>query len=90
MMQFLGTWGPKIGGVLILVATLFQAIGAAIDGNPATTPNWEAVMSGLAMAGIGFTARANLVSSEAVGIKGPEAKASAVAVEAKVIAEAKK
>ena len=64
-----GSWkttAAGIGAILIASGTLIQAI---FDGNPATVPNYEAVIASL-IAGIGLIfARDNDVSSEKAGAK---------------------
>lgn len=62
---------PKttILGVLSIITALSSAIQALIDGNPATVPNWELVVSSVT-AGLGLIfARDNKTTSEQAGAK---------------------
>lgn len=63
------SWKTTVAGVCAIVAAAAGAIGALVDGNPATNPDWTATWAAI-MAGVGLiTARDNNVSSESAGAK---------------------
>lgn len=65
----MGSWRTSLAGALSALGILLPAIAAAIDGNPATDPNWGMVIPAV-IGSIGLLfARDNKVSSEAAGAK---------------------
>jgi len=63
------SWRTTTAGVLGALGLILPAIAAAIDGDPATDPNWGVVVpSAIAALGLLF-ARDNKVSSENAGAK---------------------
>jgi hypothetical protein len=63
------SWRTTLCGFLAAVSAAIPAINAAIDGNPATVPDWSPIFPAL-MAAIGLMlARDAKVSSEQQGIK---------------------
>jgi len=63
------SWRTTIFGAGGLTSVIVPAINALLDGDPATVPNWEAVVPAIFMAVALFFARDNAVSSESVGAK---------------------
>lgn len=63
------SWRTTLFGAGGLTSVLVPALNALLDGDPATVPNWEAVIP-VAIMAIGlFFARDNKVTSESVGAK---------------------
>lgn len=63
------SWRTTAAGVLGGLCLILPQILAAIDSDPLTVPHLEAVLTGLAMLGLGAAARDNGVTSEAAGAK---------------------
>lgn len=63
------SWKTTTGGLIGALTLALPQIQAAIDGNPATVPDWNVLLGAIAM-GIGLmSARDNNVSSEQAGAK---------------------
>jgi peptidoglycan/LPS O-acetylase OafA/YrhL len=63
------SWQTTLAGLAALGGAILLAVAAHFDGDPATTPNWEAIYVA-AMAAVGLVfARDNNKSSESVGAK---------------------
>ena len=63
------SWKTTVFGICAILTALAGAVKLLVDGDPATNPDWTAVIAAVA-AGIGLVAaRDNKVSSEDVGIK---------------------
>ncbi len=63
------SWKTTVMGICAILVAVAGAVKLAIDGDPATNPDWTAVCAAVA-AGIGLiTARDNKVTSEDVGAK---------------------
>lgn len=68
------SWRTTVLGILAGLAILITQAIAALDGDPETVFNLDAVIAALATMGIGVAARDNIVSSEKAGAV-PGAKA---------------
>jgi hypothetical protein len=63
------SWKTTVFGICSILVALGGAVKLLVDGDPATNPDWTAVLAAVA-AGIGLiAARDNKVSSEDAGIK---------------------
>lgn len=62
------SWKTTTAGVLAIVAAVAMAVSAYLDGDPATVPDWESAVAGLAGIGLLF-ARDNKVTSEQAGAR---------------------
>lgn len=61
------SWRTTLAGIAVIIAALATAVSAQFDGDPATVPQWETVLT-LAAAGVGLLwARDNNKRSEDVG-----------------------
>lgn len=63
------SWRTTVLGILAGLAILITQAIAALDGDPETVFNLDAVIAALATMGIGVVARDNVVSSEKAGAK---------------------
>ena len=64
-----GSWKTSAAGLGAILVAIGSALSAMFDADPATIPDWGAVVAA-AIAGIGLlAARDNNVSSEAAGAK---------------------
>lgn len=64
-----GSWKTSAAGIGAILVAVGSALTAMFDADPATIPDWGAVVAAV-IAGIGLlAARDNNVSSEAVGAK---------------------
>lgn len=64
-----GSWKTSAAGIGAVLVAVGSALTAMFDNDPATLPDWGAVVAAL-IAGIGLLfARDNNVSSEAAGAK---------------------
>lgn len=61
------SWRTTASGVIAAVIVCLTAVGAIIDGDPATNPDWAGVGAALVMGYGLFAARDNKVTSEAAG-----------------------
>ena len=57
------------GAVLLAVITLLQAIRFLVDGDPATNPDWNEVVSFLTLAWVALMARDAVVSDQKSGVR---------------------
>jgi len=62
------SWQPKVAAIAAIVALAAQVVTAIFDGDPLTTPPWNALVEAILAIGL-FTTRQNKVTSEAVGAK---------------------
>jgi hypothetical protein len=63
------SWKTTAAGISAAVAAIASAVSALVDNNPATNPDWAAVIAAVT-AGIGLVfARDNKVTSEDAGAK---------------------
>ena len=63
------SWKTTVAGICAILAAVAGALAAELDGDPATTANWTAVIAAV-VAGLGLiAARDNDKSSEDVGAK---------------------
>jgi len=61
------SWRTTIGGIIVLLIPILDALKLLFDGDPATNPNWNLLVPQLA-AGIALIhARDNKVTSEQAG-----------------------
>ena len=58
-----------VGAVLLAVITLLQAIRLLVDGDPATNPDWNEVVSFLTLAWVALMARDAVVSDQESGVR---------------------
>ncbi len=65
----LKSWRTSLAGLLSAIAMSIPTIQAAIDGNPATVPDWSIVVGAVGLAVVAFFARDNKVTSEQAGAK---------------------
>ncbi len=65
------SWKTTLSSVCGIVGLLATAIPAAIDGNPATDPQWGIVIPTIMGLAVGLFARDNNVTSEQAGAKPP-------------------
>ncbi len=64
-----GSWKTSAAGIGAILVAVGSALSAMFDADPATIPDWGAVVAAV-IAGIGLlAARDNNVSSETVGAK---------------------
>ena len=64
-----GSWKTTTAGIATIIASVATALSAMLDNDPATIPNWTAVIA-TATTGFGLLfARDNKVTSEQVGAK---------------------
>lgn len=63
------SWRTTTTAILAILGLLAPAIAAAVDGNPATDPNWQIVIPAVIAAATGLFARDNKVTSEQAGAK---------------------
>lgn len=63
-----GSWRTSVLGILTLLGSIVTFGQALLDGDPATVPDFDAIVAALAGIGLIF-ARDNKVSSEEAGIK---------------------
>lgn len=64
-----GSWKTSAAGIGAILVAIGSALSAMFDADPATIPDWGAVVAAV-IAGIGLlAARDNNVSSEAAGAK---------------------
>lgn len=64
-----GSWKTSAAGIGAILVAVGSAMNAMFDADPATIPDWGAVVAAV-IAGIGLlVARDNSVSSEAAGAK---------------------
>lgn len=64
-----GSWKTSAAGIGAILVAVGSALSAMFDADPATIPDWGAVVAAV-IAGIGLlAARDNNVSSEAAGAK---------------------
>lgn len=65
------SWRTTTAGIIAIIVAVVGAIGAVIDDDPKTNPDYGAVGAAI-MAGLGLiTARDNNVTSEDAGAKPP-------------------
>jgi hypothetical protein len=57
------------GAVLLAIITILQAVRFLIDGDPATNPDWNEVISFLTLAWVALMARDAAVSDQASGVR---------------------
>ena len=64
-----GSWKTTVAGICYIVVAGAAALGAMLDNDPATVPDWSIVAAAI-VAGFGLiSARDNKVSSEQVDAK---------------------
>lgn len=63
------SWRTTTASILGIVGMLSIAVQAALDGNPATDPQWGVVIPAIIGIASGLFARDNKVTSEQVGAK---------------------
>lgn len=63
------SWRTTVAGISAIVAAVGGALQAMLDGNPATSPDWNTVVVAV-VAGLGLVfARDNRVTSEKAGAR---------------------
>lgn len=62
----LKSWKTTLCGIIGALVMLLPQVLAVLDNNPATIVNWQIVMAGLAMLGIGVAAKDGDKSTEDV------------------------
>lgn len=63
------SWQTTAAGVITALIAILSAVGAIIDGDPATNPNWEMTVAAVTTAIGLILARDNNKTSESVGAK---------------------
>lgn len=63
------SWKTTLSGIAGIVGMIGTALSAALDGNPATDPQWGIVVPAVITAAGLLFARDNNVSSESAGAK---------------------
>jgi hypothetical protein len=63
------SWQTTVAGVTAILAIVVGVVKVLTDGDPATNPDWNAVVAGLSAGVVGLCARDNKVSSEQAGVK---------------------
>lgn len=69
MPKALASWRTSLAGFLTVIAVSIPTIQAAIDGNPATVPDWQIVLASFGTFVVSLLARDNKTSSETAGAK---------------------
>lgn len=62
------SWKTTVTGIAVLIGAVSMALIALLDGNPATTVDFDAILAALAGLGL-LAARDNNVTSEEAGAK---------------------
>ena len=58
------SWRTTVAGVIGFLVAAGPAFIAYLDGDPNTVPDWNLILVGLGLGGVGVAARDNGVSSE--------------------------
>lgn len=72
------SWKTSLSGIAGIVGILATALSAALDGNPATDPQWGIVIPSIITAGGLLFARDNNVTSEQAGAGKPAVPPSSI------------
>lgn len=65
----MASWRTTVLGIIAGLMLLLPQIGAVVDDDPQTNPQWEQIIAALSAMGIGVSARDNKVASERAGAK---------------------
>ncbi len=71
MTMNLASWRTSLAGFLAVVAVAIPTVKAAIDGDPATVPDWQIVVAAFGTFVVSLLARDNKTTSEQAGAKPP-------------------
>lgn len=63
------SWKTSVLGIIGGLMLLLPQIGAVLDDDPETNPDWQEITAGLALMGIGVSARDGDKSSQDVGVR---------------------